>query len=444
MAIALSYAARSNIGLGSKTRNEDSAYAGPELLVLCDGMGGHAAGDVASSLVVSELVHLDGEADGADDMVDVLKDSIVAANERLAEVGHESVDASGMGTTCIAMLRSGNKLAVANIGDSRAFLRRGARVTQITKDHSFVQQLLDEGRITKAEAVHHPQRSLVTRVLTGRSDDAPDVTLRELRAGDRLMICSDGVTDYVAEDTVSEILRTEAGPGDVADKLISISLAAATRDNVTVIVADVVDSGGTTGPQIVGAASERRGVDLLNSSGDSPAARAAALTRQTLDQPEAPVLAEESRPGLFAWFRRAIVAVAALAVIAAAGYGTYLWSQQQYFVGVAEGKVTIFQGVAQDLGPWSLSAPKVITEVVVDELPAYYQERVVATLSADDEADAESIVEQLRSLITVDCTPIPVIPENLGSSGGVTLPLPDNTKQDPSQVETVLPEGCDP
>ncbi len=444
MAIALRYAARSHIGLGSKTRNEDSAYAGPELLVLCDGMGGHAAGDVASSLVVSELVHLDGEADGADDMVDVLKNSILGANDRLAEVGHESLDASGMGTTCIAMLRSGNKLAVANIGDSRAFLRRGTRVTQITKDHSFVQQLLDEGRITKEESLHHPQRSLVTRVLTGRTDDAPDVTIREVRAGDRLMICSDGVTDYVAEDTVTQILRSDAGPGDVADRLIAISLKAATRDNVTVVVADVVERDGTTGPQVVGAASERRGVDLRDSSGDSPAAKAAALTRHTQGHPEAPELAEETRPGLWAWLRRALVAVAALAVIAAVGWGTYVWSQQQYFVGVAEGRITIFQGVAQDLGPWTLSEPKVITDVVADELPAYYQDRVVATLSADDEVHAASIVEQLRSLITVDCTPIPVIPDNLGTSGDRTLPLPANTKQDPSQVETVLPEGCEP
>ncbi len=444
MAIALRYAARSHIGLGTKARNEDSAYAGPELLVLCDGMGGHAAGDVASSLVVSELVHLDGEADGADDMVDVLKHSILGANDRLAEVGHESLDASGMGTTCIAMLRSGNKLAVANIGDSRAYLRRGARVTQITKDHSFVQQLLDEGRITKEEAVHHPQRSLVTRVLTGRSDDQPDVSLRELRAGDRLMLCSDGVTDYVAEDTVSEILRSEGSPGDVANRLIAISLKAATRDNVTVVIADVVETGGTTGPQVVGAASERRGVELLNSSGDSPAAKAAALTRHTPEQPEAPLLAEETWPGVWTWVRRALVTVAALAVIAAAGYGTYLWSQQQYFVGVAEGKVTIFKGVAQDLGPWTLSEPTAITEVVVDELPAYYQERVVATLSADDEADAASIVDQLRSLITIDCTPIPVIPENLGTSGERTLPLPEGTMQDPSQVVTVLPPGCEP
>ncbi|MGB3828683.1 MAG: protein phosphatase 2C domain-containing protein [Ornithinimicrobium sp.] len=446
MSIALRYAARSHIGLGTKSRNEDSAYAGPELLVLCDGMGGHAAGDVASSLVVGELVHLDGDADGADDMLDVLKDSISAANDRLAEVGHESNDASGMGTTCIAMLRSGSKLAVANIGDSRAYLRRGTRVTQITRDHSFVQQLLDEGRISKEEAVHHPQRSLVTRVLTGREEDQPDLTVRELRPGDRLMLCSDGVTDYVAEDTVADILRAQGSAGDIADQLIAISLRAAARDNITVVVADAVEDDGTTGPQVVGAASERRGNALLREHGNraSPAAKAAALSRHTHDEPEAPLLAEEGRTGVWVWLRRFVVTLAALAVIAAAGWGSYVWSQQQYFVGESEGNVTIFRGVAQDLGPWTLSRPVGVTDVPVDALPAYYQERVGATLSADDQRDAEAIVTELRSLIERDCTPIPVIPPDLGQSGGRSLPLPPNTEPVPSQAQTVLPDGCEP
>ncbi|MGB3258476.1 MAG: protein phosphatase 2C domain-containing protein [Ornithinimicrobium sp.] len=445
MSIALRYAARSHIGLGTKSRNEDSAYAGPELLVLCDGMGGHAAGDVASSLVVGELVHLDGDAPGADDMLDVLKDRISAANDRLAEVGHETVDASGMGTTCIAMLRSGSKLAVANIGDSRAYLRRGTRVTQITRDHSFVQQLLDEGRITQEEAVHHPQRSLVTRVLTGRDEDHPDLTVRELRAGDRLLLCSDGVTDYVAEDTVADILRAEGSAGDIADQLIAISLRAAARDNITVVVADAVESGGTTGPQVVGAASELRGVARSGSgTKESPATKAAALTRHTHDEPEAPMLAEEDRAGLWLWLRRFAVTVAALAVIAAGAWGTYVWSQQQYFVGEADGTVTIFRGVAQDLGPWTLSQPEGVTDITVDELPAYYQDRVRATLSADDQSDAEAIVTELRGLIQRDCTPIPVIPPNLGQSGGRSLPLPSDTEPVPSQAQTVLPAGCEP
>ena len=443
MAISLSYAARSHIGLGTKSRNEDSAYAGPELLVLCDGMGGHAAGDVASSLVLGELVHLDGEGDGADDMLDVLKDSIAKANDRLAEVSHESADSSGMGTTCIAMLRSGTKLAVANIGDSRAYLRRGNRVTQITRDHSFVQQLLDEGRINAQEALHHPQRSLVTRVLTGKTDDHPDLSVRELRSGDRLLLCSDGVTDYVAEDTVADILRSPGSAGDIADQLIAISLRASTRDNITVVVADAVESDGSTNPQVVGAASQRRGPHRTEGGVSTPASRAAALSHRTHDEPEAPELAEEGHAGPLTWLRRGLVTVAALAVIAAAGYGTFLWSQEQYFVGESEGNVAIFRGLSQDLGPWSLSEPSTVTDVRVDELPPFYQERVSATLSADDEPDAESIVTELRGLIERDCTPIPVIPPDVGQSGGRSLPVPPGTEPPADQIETVLPPGCE-
>lgn len=461
MPVALRYAARSHIGLGTKSRNEDSAYAGPELLVLCDGMGGHAAGDVASSLVVGELVHLDGESHGADDMLDILENAIMDANDRLAEVGHESADADGMGTTCIAMMRSGDKLAVANIGDSRAYLRRGQRVTQITRDHSFVQQLLDEGRINPDEAVHHPQRSLVTRVLTGRSDDHPDLSMRELRAGDRILICSDGLTDYVAETTVADILLSDGTTGDIADQLVAIALRGAARDNVTVIVADAVDAGDVpTNPQVVGAVSDLR--QSQGGTGGSPAEKAAALTRHTHEEPEAPALAEEDRPhGALTWLRRGLIMLAVLVVVGAGGWASYAWSQQQYFVGTQDGQVAIFRGVSQDLGPWTLSEPQATTDLAVADLPTYYQGRVEGTVSADDRADADTIVAELRALVADGaCTPVPVRSgEDAEQTAQPTLPLPDSATSttpapagpgplppaaDPVAPQTVLPKGCPP
>lgn len=444
MSVALRYAARSHVGLGTKSRNEDSAYAGPELLVLCDGMGGHAAGDVASSLVVGELVHLDGESHGADDMLDILENSVMDANDLLAEVSHDNTDSGGMGTTCIAMLRSGSKLAVANIGDSRAYLRRGGRVTQITRDHSFVQQLLDEGRITAEEALHHPQRSLVTRVLTGRVEDHPDLSMRELQPGDRLLLCSDGLTDYVAESTVADMLRSDGSAGDIADQLVAIALRASVRDNVTVIVADVVRPGdGSTQPQVVGAVSELGTAPA--DTGQTPAEKAAALARHTQGVPEAPALAEEDSPSaLLAWLRRGLLAVAVLVVVAGGAWASYEWSQRQYFVGEADGQVTIFRGVSQDLGPWVLSTPEESTDLVVTDLPTYYQSRVRSTLSADDRTDADAIVAELRSLVVLDCTPIPVVPP--ARQPDVVLPLPDDaaaTATAPPPL-VVLPEGCEP
>lgn len=416
MSVALRYAARSHLGLGTKSRNEDSAYAGPELLVLCDGMGGHAAGDVASSLVVGELVHLDGESHGADDMSSVLEREMIAANDRLASVSEESEATEGMGTTCIAMMRSGSKLAVANIGDSRAYLRRGTRVTQITKDHSFVQQLLDEGRISEEEALHHPQRSLVTRVFTGRPDDRPDLSMRELRVGDRLLLASDGLTDYVAESTVADLLRSEEPAGKVADQLIAISLRASTRDNVTVIVADVIDASqdGTTDPQVVGAASERRGTQLLTP--ETPAEKAAALSRTVHGTDPGPELAEETERGAVrTWLRRTMIGLAIVAVVAVGAWATYDWSQRQYYVGEANGHVTIFRGVSQDLGPLVLSQAEEETDIELETLPSHYRNRVINTLTADDRSDADSIVTELRNLALPRCADVIEVP---------SLPLP--------------------
>lgn len=433
--VALRYAARSNLGLGTKTRNEDSAYAGPELLVLCDGMGGHAAGDVASSLVVGELVHLDGESHGADDMISVLEDAMIRANARLAEVAEETNATEGMGTTCIAMMRSGTKLAVANIGDSRAYLRRGGRVTQITKDHSFVQQLLDEGRITEEEGLHHPQRSLVTRVFTGRPDDRPDLSMRELHRGDRLLLASDGLTDYVAESTVAELLHSDEPPGVIADQLIAISLRASVRDNVTVIVADVVSPGeGTTEPQVVGAASERRGTELITPQ--TPAEKAAALSREVHGTDAPPELAEESgRGGIATWLRRSLVAIAVLAVVSVGAWVTYDWSQRQYFVGESEGQVTVFRGVSQDLGPFRLSEPETVTDIDLETLPNHYRTRVLNTLTADDRADADRIVEELRGLALPRCSDVILRPEPGDSATATAGP-------DDAEATTAGPEGA--
>ncbi len=411
MPITLRYAARSDVGLGSKSRNEDSAYAGPELLVLCDGMGGHAGGDVASSLVVGELVHLDGESHGGDDLLEVLGQSVKDANARLHEESLNADELDGMGTTCIAMLRSGGKLAVANIGDSRAYLWRGGRFAQITKDHSFVQQLLDEGAITDEEALHHPQRSLITRVLTGGPEDEPDLSMRELRAGDRILICSDGLTDYVAHDTIEQIVAARGTAGEAADRLIQIALRASTRDNVTVVVADAVPSAdtGSTNPQVAGAASERRGTHVI--APQTPAEKAAALSREARgDGPAdaddvAPTLAEEetaSRP--VTWLRRLLFTVIALVVVAGSGYAAYDWTQRQFYVGEHEGAVAIYRGLSQDLGPFGLSSVESGTDIEVDQLPRYYQGRVRGTLSASSLDEAEQMVEALRTM-SQECRP---------------------------------------
>ncbi|HET6668262.1 MAG TPA: protein phosphatase 2C domain-containing protein, partial [Intrasporangium sp.] len=283
MAIALRYAARSDLGLGPKSRNEDSGYAGPNLLVLADGMGGHAAGDVASSMIVGELAPLDDEDVGADQAIPLLEHALRSANAKMTKAMRENSDLAGMGSTTIVMLRTGTKIAMAHIGDSRAFMLRDRTFSQITKDHSFVQQLVDEGRISKEEAGSHPQRSVVTRVMTGQPDDDPDTSLREAKVGDRFLLCSDGLSDFVGADVIEEILVAAATPEEAADRCVEVALKAHTRDNVTVIVADVVDPDGddlpTTVPQVVGAAA-RSLRDKTKAIPTTPAEKAAALSRE--------------------------------------------------------------------------------------------------------------------------------------------------------------------
>ncbi|GGB22437.1 serine/threonine protein phosphatase [Flexivirga endophytica] len=410
MSISLRYAARTDIGLGSKSRNEDSGYAGPDLLVLADGMGGHAAGDMASSTVVSELISLDGESYGSDEALRRLATAVHNANARLRDEMDEDPELEGMGTTLIAFLRSGNMLALANIGDSRAYLVRDGVFSQITKDHSFVQTLLDDGRITAQEAEHHPQRSLVTRVLTGREDDEPDLSLREAKPGDRLLLCSDGLPDYVAGSTIEEIITGDGTPAQIADALIAIALKAATRDNVTVVVADVMgESDGpsnTTTPQIVGAAAAHDiGADEQDEP-TSPAAKAAALSRAANapapsdgdeDDDAAPMLAEEG-PRRFTWLKRTLVALLVLAVLAVIGVFGYAATQRQYYIAQHKGKVTIYQGISQNLGPIRLHSVNTVSDVWVDDLPSYDRSKVSSkSMTAGDREAAIGIVENLRS-----------------------------------------------
>ncbi|QGN58619.1 PP2C family serine/threonine-protein phosphatase [Nostocoides sp. HKS02] len=400
MPLSFSYAARSDVGM-VRSENQDSGYAGPRLLAMADGMGGHAGGDIASSVAIGALADLDGEALGSAEASKALLQRITAANDEIAEMVKADPSLHGMGTTLIAILRSQNKLVLAHIGDSRAFLAREGKLTQITKDHSFVQSLVDEGRITEDEAMGHPQRSLVTRVLTGQEDDEPDVTVREARIGDRYLIASDGLTDYVAGDTIAEIVTSGETPAKTADRLVELALKADAPDNVTIVVGDVVDTSRTVDtpsqPQIVGAAAVRtkgtRPIPL------TPAAKAAALSREAAGDPDEDItLADEGpRSGPARWLRRAAVALLVLIVVGGGAYAAYDWSQRQFFVGAYRGDVAIYQGVSQNLGPITLSHVRTASDVLIDDLPDFYRTKVQDTISKDTLSDAQALVDQLRA-----------------------------------------------
>lgn len=237
MTLVLRYSARSDRGL-VRQNNQDAVYAGPRLLALADGMGGHAAGEVASSLVISALAPLD-EDDPGDDLLRELREAAVEGNAAITRHVSDAPDLEGMGTTLTAILFAGKKLGLVHIGDSRAYQLRGGAFSQITKDDTFVQSLIDEGRITEEEAHTHPQRSLLLRAITGQDID-PSLTIREARAGDRYLLCSDGLSDPVSFETIQDVLRTGT-PDEAATSLINLALRGGGPDNVTVVVADVVD-----------------------------------------------------------------------------------------------------------------------------------------------------------------------------------------------------------
>ncbi len=402
MAIALRYAARSDIGLGRYTNNQDSGYAGPHLLVIADGMGGHAGGDVASSVTVGRMVALDGESHGGDALA-LLAATLREANTELRRRTADDPTLAGMGTTTTALMRYGNKLALAHIGDSRAYLLRGGELTRITHDHSFVQSLIDEGRITAEEAEHHPQRSVVTRVLTGDPDDEPDLSVREARVGDRYLICSDGLTDVVRDATISETLAEHADPAGAADAFVAMALRGGGRDNVTCIVAHVVDVAreadvGTTTPQVVGAAAVH-GTVTSSAAPSTPAAKAAALERATSadEAPPDPALAIAPPASKRRWALRSLLAVLVAALLAGGGYAAYAWSQHQYYVGADGTQVAIFRGLAQDIGPVHLSNVYERAPLPVASLPQFSREQVDQTITADDLADARTKVAALQA-----------------------------------------------
>ncbi len=355
MSLVLRYAARSDRGL-VRANNEDSVYAGARLLALADGMGGHAAGEVASQLVIAALAHLDDDEPGGD-LLDKLETAVRAGNAAIADHVQMEPDLEGMGTTLTAILFAGNQIGLVHIGDSRGYLLRDGELTQITKDDTFVQTLVDEGRITAEEAHSHPQRSLIMRALTGHEVE-PTLTMREARAGDRYLLCSDGLSDPVSDETILEALQIP----DVAEsayRLIELALRGGGPDNVTVVVADVVDYDyGQTQPILAGAVSgeDDQNVTLPNTA----AGRASAINpRKEVAKRLPPQVDTATRPR---WSRRRmaiVIAVVVLVVLAGLAIGRWVITNN-YYVAEYSGKVSIVRGIQGSLLGISLHEPYLV------------------------------------------------------------------------------------
>src|SRR5690348_8301505 len=218
--------------------NEDAVYAGSRLLAVADGMGGHAAGEVASAAVIEALRPLDTHVPGGE-LLNALDHAVRRADKALRDMVRANPALHGMGTTLTALLWSGSQLGLLHIGGSRAYLVRDGEVFQITQDHTVVQSLLDEGKITAEEVASHPQRLLLLRALTGDHGSRPDLQLRQARPGDRYLLCSDGLHVVVPADAITRVLLTVADPDQAAADLIALAMDGGAPDNITCIVADV-------------------------------------------------------------------------------------------------------------------------------------------------------------------------------------------------------------
>ncbi|MFJ4962460.1 Stp1/IreP family PP2C-type Ser/Thr phosphatase [Streptomyces sp. NPDC088729] len=425
MSLSLRFAAGSHKGM-IREGNEDSGYAGPRLLAIADGMGGQAAGEVASSEVISTLVQLDDDVPGSD-ILTSLGTAVQQANDQLRVMVEEDPQLEGMGTTLTALLWTGQRLGLVHVGDSRAYLLRDGVLTQITQDHTWVQRLVDEGRITEEEATTHPQRSLLMRALGSGDHVEPDLSIREVRAGDRYLICSDGLSGVVSHQTMEETLASYQGPQETIQDLIQLALRGGGPDNITCIVADVldVDSNDTLAgrlsdtPVVVGAVAENQAAQLGDDGAmQTPAGRAAGLGRPTPPPaggfgppgsgdagygalPDGPYDAYSDddlvKPGGGrAWLKRSVYVVLALAVIGGGLYGGYRWTQTQYYVGTQDENVALFRGISQDLAWVSLSkVEKNHPEIELKYLPPYQRKQVEATIAEGSIADARRKVGEL-------------------------------------------------
>jgi PPM family protein phosphatase len=414
MTLALRYAIRSDVGL-LREGNEDAAYAGPRLLAVADGMGGHAAGEVASAAAISALARLDEDVPG-NDLLDALADAVADANHTLHDMVVADSVLEGMGTTLTAMLWSGSRVALVHIGDSRAYLLRDGEFHQITHDHTLVQTLVDEGRISPDDVATHPQRSMLLRALDGRADVEPDLSLREARLGDRYLLCSDGLSGVVSEETLHRTLAKVEDLNDVVLQLVELAIRGGGPDNITCIVADVVDSATAVLPPsdasvMVGAASNGSGGTPFRT--DSPASRAHLLTR-TAPQVAVAIAHDDPAPGRaggeddhdhgghrrrkrrFPLVTSALVVLVVLVVGGA--YAGWRYTQSQYYVGEDSGKVVIFRGINQTVAGIKLYSVVQRSSIPVASLPSMDASTVRATITSDSGlAGAQASVRTIQA-----------------------------------------------
>ncbi len=384
MTLTWRFAAHSDVGL-LRDGNEDSAYAGNRLLAVADGMGGHAAGEVASAAAIAALEPLDHGTD--ETAAEALRTAVRSANASLRDMVAADAELQGMGTTVTAVYADDGGSWLAHIGDSRAYLLHDGELRQLTRDHTFVQQLVDEGRIQADEASSHPQRALLTRALDGREPVDLDLLELDFQPGDRLLLCTDGLSGVVSDASIREVLATEPDPEHAARRLVELALRGGGPDNVTCIVADPHQAPAGD-PVLAGAVQLAPEPDHVHGDPDTPAARAAAL--------ETPEDDPRTRARRIRRRHLVVIVVVALAALTAGATAGWAWVRAQYYVGVDGNQVVVYRGVEGSVAGVDLSSVADRPGLPLADLPAYEQAQVRDGIHATSRSHAEQIVERLR------------------------------------------------
>lgn len=406
----VSYAA-SDVGK-VRSSNQDSGYAGVNLFFVADGMGGHAGGDIASAITAQHVATADEPVENSQQAEQKLIDYIWQANEKLGASVAEHPELAGMGTTFSGIFVNGTSVSIGHIGDSRIYLARDGIVKQITSDHTFVQRLVDTGRITEEEALVHPRRSVLMRVL-GDVEQFPEVDLEtfETKPGDRWMVCSDGLSGVVPEGLMHRILLSKSTVQEATDLLVGEALEFGAPDNVTVVLVDVLDAkdevdvspartfvGSAASEVVIEERKGRRILRILNPM----------TLIEMLQKPEDPTsFAPESEELLEKILkdtkgriraRRLRQIATYLLIVAAATYGLFLayeYTQTRYFVGTSDGVVVIYKGIKEELGPFKFSTVYEVSNITLDSLTDFQREALERSIGTENLEDARRVLDQL-------------------------------------------------
>ncbi len=439
MTPGLRIAARSDVGRVRRD-NQDSGYAGPHLLAVADGVGGAARGDLASATAITQIRRLD--VPPGNDMLGQLENTLLLIHDRLAELVAENPEVEGTSTTFTGALFDGDRIGVAHVGDSRGYLLRDGRLQQLTNDHTFVQSLVDEGRITAEEARTHPHRNMILKAVDGVHDPEPDTFQIDTAPGDRILLCSDGCCGSLTDDEIAALMAGDDLDA-VAEALVADALDAGSTDNVTVVIAEVLeDATDEAQPLVVGAAANDPRI-----GGGFWMQRRRELAEEPID-PEAMRYAPRA-PGRYGWLGRLAVLLVALVLIWLAGSWAYSWTQTQYYVGSVDGRVAIYRGVEADLPLLKLHTPHELSDIELTSLPEHTARDVRDGRPAGSLDRAMEIVANLR-ITACGRASTPVVTTTI-TPKATAKPKPGTTKRPVPKPTTSVttpataPTGaCDP